>query len=76
MKVLLDWGRLPHLMRVGVADVSLDVEGGSFKAYVLDADGTRRGEVPLRIVDGKLTFTADVARDERTASYLYEIVRQ
>lgn len=76
MKVLLDWGRLPHLMRVGVADVSLDVEGGSFKAYVLDADGMRRGEVPLRIVDGKLTFTADVARDGRTASYLYEIVRQ
>lgn len=76
MKVLLDWGRLPHLMRVGVADVSLDVEGGSFKAYVLDADGTRRGEVPLRIVDGKLTFTADVARGGRTASYLYEIVRQ
>lgn len=75
MKILLGWGGLPHLMRRGKAEVSLAAEAGAFKVYVLDADGSRRNEVPATYSDGKLRFTADVARDPKAASYLYEIVR-
>ena len=75
MKVLLDWGGLPHLMRVGRAEVSLKLAPGGFTAYVLEADGTRRAEIPCASRDGCLVFTADVARDPANASYLYEIVR-
>ena len=76
MRVLLDWGGLPHLMRRGRAAVSLALESGAFTVYVLDADGSRRNEVPATYQDGKLSFVADVARDPGTASYLYEIVRR
>lgn len=75
MKVLLKWGGLPHLMRRGRAEVSLAVDAGAFTVYVLDADGSRRCEVPSACRDGRLNFVADVARDPNAASYLYEIVR-
>lgn len=75
MKVLLKWGGLPHLMRRGRAEVSLAVDAGAFAVYVLDADGSRRCEVPSTYRDGRLTFVANVARDPKAASYLYEIVR-
>lgn len=76
MRVLQDWGSLPHLMRVGRADISLALGAGVFKVYVLDADGTRRSDVPFRTASGRLAFTADIARDRTRASYLYEIVRE
>lgn len=76
MKVLLAWGRRPHLMRAGRAEVSLAVEeGGRFRAYVLDVDGARRGEIPVAVRGGRLVLAADVARDPDQASFLYEIVR-
>ena len=76
--VLLQWGRLPHLMQRGRADVSLRVSaapGEAFKVYALSANGERRGEVPFRLEDGRLTFAADTARDPSEATFLYEIVR-
>lgn len=76
MKVLLDWGRLPHLMRVGRAEVVLKVDPGDFAAYALEADGTRRAEIPCSCRDGRLAFVADVARDPANATYLYEVVRK
>ncbi len=75
MKVLLNWGGLPHLMRRGRAEVSLALDAGAFTVYVLEADGSRRSEVPSTYQDGKLAFVADIARDPGAASYLYEIVR-
>ena len=75
MKVLLKWGGLPHLMRRGRAEVSLTVDDSAFTVYALDADGSRRNEVPFAYREGKLTFAADVARDPNAATYLYEIVR-
>lgn len=76
MKILLDWGGLPHLMRAGKAEVSLAVESGKFKVFVLDADGSRRCEIPVAVRGGKIAFTADVSRDRGNASYLYEVVRE
>lgn len=76
-KILLKWGRLPHLMRAGRAEVSIRLEGDAVpRVYALRADGSRRCEVPSTW-DGKtLAFVADTARDSSDATFLYEIVRK
>jgi len=75
--VLVKWGRLPHLMRAGRAEVALALSGGRpAKVYALAADGSRRAEVPSRASGGRLSFVADTARDPADATYLYEIVRK
>ena len=73
---LLKWGRLPHLMRKGKAEVLLSLGSGDWKVYALDCAGTRRGEVPARFAGGTLGFEADVSRDPADATMLYEIVAQ
>ncbi len=76
--VLLKWGRLPHLMRAGSAEITLRLEGFSSsrpKVYALRSDGSRRGEVESSVKGGALRFTADTARDPSDATFLYEIVR-
>ncbi len=76
MRILLDWGRLPHLMRVGKAGVRLSLSGEKWKVYSLSSGGNRRRELPCRVAGGELSFTADVAADPADASYLYELVRE
>lgn len=71
--VLLDWGTLPHLMRAGRAAVSLETKNARATVWGLASDGTRRYEVPFRLANGILRFTADVARDRSDATCLYEI---
>jgi hypothetical protein len=74
--VLVKWGRLPHLMRAGRAEVTLRLSGAACpKVYALRSDGSRRGEVKSAFKDGALRFTADTARDPSDATFLYEIVR-
>ena len=74
--VLLKWGHLPHMMRAGRAEVELALSGAAKPAvYALNADGSRRGEVPAEWKGGKLRFTADTARDPDQATYVYEITR-
>ena len=76
-KVLLKWGRLPHLMRRSAAEVTIAFDDAWFcKIYALAADGTRRGEVPGELeLDGKVSFVANTARDPAEATCYYEIVR-
>ncbi len=77
-KVLLKWGKLPHLMQRGRAEISLRIAGNANKnpkVYALSANGARRGEVPAEVVNGRLTFSADTARDPQEATFAYEIVR-
>ena len=76
LRILTDWGKLPWLMREGTAEVSLALDPGRFTVYVLEADGSRRCELPSRFANGRLSFRAAVGRDPSAASYLYEIVRQ
>ena len=76
MKVLLEWGSLPHLMRRGRAKVSMALDPGEFELYELDSDGSRRGKVPFSFDGGELSFIADTALHDGEASYLYEIVRK
>ena len=73
-KILLYWGRLPHLMRKGRADVTLKLAAGDWKVWRLSASGRRLGEVPcVRTAEG-LSFRAAVDAVPDDATYLYELV--
>lgn len=67
------WGRLPHLLRAGRAEVSLAVRKGNWRVYALDAAGRRCGEVPAIWEDGRLVFRADVSLRPNDATFLYEL---
>ena len=78
MKVLLDWGKANQmLMRPGRAEVSLSLENpAAYAVWSLAIDGERRTKLPTRVENGRLAFTADVASDPRSATCVYEIVRE
>ena len=67
------WGRLPHLLRAGRADVSVAVRAGAWRVYALDATGRRRKEVPATHRDGRLAFRADVSIRPDDATIFYEL---
>lgn len=73
--ILLDWGKLPHLMQNGSAEISLSLSSGNWKIWALSSGGKRRYEVPASYADGKLHFHIAVNRDPKEASYLYELTR-
>jgi hypothetical protein len=78
MTVLKDFGRLPYLIRAGRVEVALSLTGGAKSPVVVHAlapDGSRRAVIPATYSDGVLRFTADIARDPASATFLYEIVR-
>ena len=74
-RILTSWGRLPHLMRSGLARCRLRTGGGGWSVYALAPDGARRRDVPSVYRDGVLELVADVAADPDDATYLYELVR-
>ena len=75
MTVLTDFGRLPCLLRAGTAKIELCVESpASCHVYALDTAGRRRAEVPCRVEDGRLSFTAS-SRQPFGGCLHYEIVR-
>ena len=76
LRVLMNWGTLPHLMRKGKAHISITASTGNWKLYALEANGARRGEIPFTFENGTLSFTADTARDPENATYLYELVKE
>ena len=50
LTILLDWGRLPHLMRRGAARIELALdakEGNAWRVFRLSPSGKRLGEVPF-----------------------------
>ena len=67
------WGRLPHLLRAGRADVSVAVREGAWRVYALDATGRRQKEVPSTRRDGRLAFQADVSIRPDDATIFYEL---
>ena len=75
LRILLDWGRGPHLMRAGKAQVSLAVAAGDWKVWALAPSGERVRQVAATYADGRLAFTADVAADPANATFLYELER-
>lgn len=72
---LVGAGQRLYAVADGSATVELAVEkASSFKVFSLLGDGTRSTRIPVEQKDGVLTFTVAV-RGDRTAQYLYEIVR-
>ena len=75
-KTLLSWGKLPYLVRVGQADVTLALNAPeTYAVYALATNGRRTEKVETKVADGKLAFTAAVAAKDG-ARMLYEIVRE
>ena len=74
-QTLLDWGRLPHLVRAGQAEVSIRMDApGRYRVWALATGGRRLAEVPARIEADALRFTADVAGGPANgARMMYEV---
>ena len=75
---LLGWGRLPHLIRAGKADIALCVAPGEWTVFALNPDGTRAAQIHCSVPGedgGVLRFMADIARDPANPVWLYECVR-
>jgi len=61
-QTLLDWGKLPHLVRAGRAEVRLQLtDPNGLHVWALSTSGARVAEVPFQVSDGALVFMADVA---------------
>ena len=82
MQIQESYGHLPFLMRAGKADVELKVNAAnganpaSWRVYALAPDGARVADIPATCADGVLRFTADIARNPESATFLYELVRE
>lgn len=74
-RILLDWGRLPHLMQAGSAEIALTVAKGPWRVWALSAGGRRIREVPCAVTGGTLRFRAETSADASAATFLYECVR-
>jgi len=74
-RTLLDWGRLPHLVRAGTAEVRLRIDQPErYRVWALAPTGRRLAEVPATRGTDFFQFTAAVAADpESGARMLYEI---
>ena len=73
--VLLKFGKTPAMVRKGKAEVTLALdEPGKYAVWALETSGKRLAQVPAKVADGKLVFTADVAMLP-AATMLYEVVR-
>jgi hypothetical protein len=75
-QTLVDWGRTPHLVRAGKADVSIKLRSPrNYRVWALATSGKRLAEIPVQADDDQLRFTADVAGDPAAgARMLYEII--
>ena len=75
-RILTDWGRLPHLMRVGQANIGIKAGKGDWVCHSLSSGGARRREIAVKTDGSSVAFTADVAVDRENATYLYELIRR
>ena len=76
-QTLLDWGTLPHLVRNGNAKISIALlQPELFKVYALETDGSRVGEIPVKVVKGRLCFNAKTATFKANATIIYEIIKK
>ena len=74
-QTLLDWGRLPHLVRAGKAEIRLHVtEPQAYRVWAVSTGGRRVIQVPAHAEDSELVFTADVqCAPDHGAILCYEV---
>jgi len=73
LNILLDWGELPHIVRIGQAKVDLILdEPNTYTVHALGTSGKRLNTLPATVDGNTLSFTADTAN----GVMCYEIVRE
>lgn len=73
---LVDWGTLPHLVKVGTAEVTVKVQHPTaMRVYQVDLAGRRMATVPFTKQTQSITFTVNT-RDPQTGSGViyYELI--
>ena len=76
-QVLLRWGTLPHLVRNGCAEITLDVESPEkYKVFALTTSGRRLAQMPTAVSNGKICFKTETSGIENNAVIIYEIVKE
>lgn len=77
-QTLLDWGKLPHLVRAGRAQVRVQLQDAAdYRVWALSTGGRRLANVPHAVEGDHLVFAADVAAwDQHGAVLTYEIARR
>ncbi len=77
-KTLLEWGRLPYLVRAGKAEISLRFENPSkHRVWAISPGGKRLEQVTTRAESGGLMFTAEVGSQPASgARMMYEIAEE
>ncbi len=76
MRMLLDWGKLPHLVRVSKLSVDVAESKSGLSAYALGLDGSRRGKVALKPrKGGGFSLSIDNSKGKE-APMAYEIVAE
>ena len=76
MTKLLNYGELPHLVRVGSADLTLKNTNPNLKLYVLNFSGERIREVETNYVDGTYQFKASIDDRHEQPAMIYELAKQ
>jgi hypothetical protein len=72
-QILLDWGTLPHLVRVGTAEIALRLEApAKYKVFALTGSGRRAAAVESRVEGDRLVIPLDV-RGPEGARLAYEV---
>lgn len=72
-RILVDWGKLPYLVRAGRAEVALRRADGPVQVWGLDMAGRRLEQIPVQRSGGALVIPLNV-NDRGSARLLYEVV--
>jgi hypothetical protein len=76
-QTLLAWGKLPHLVRAGKAEVRVKLkDAAAYKVWALSTSGKRVAEVPVKVDGGMLVVNTDVAGfKDHGAILCYEVAK-
>ncbi len=75
LSFLEDWGATPILLARGEVEATVNRELAGFRLYVLEGDGSRLGELPIRNSGGKSVFTL-CSEWQGRGVIAYELVRE
>lgn len=74
-QVLEAWGDVPHLVRAGAAEISLEVTNpAEVRVFRLDLAGNRISSVPVQVEGNQVRFVIGNSAEE-AATFYYEVTR-
>jgi len=75
-QTLLQWGKLPHLVRRGSAEIELrHQQADKCRVYALSTSGRRLYTLPIKVEDNILKFKLNSAGKDNQGVIIYEIVK-